>query len=245
MMAADPALIARWAEAWAISRGVAPPVECDGALYIHVGSEEQVGRYIFASLDRDAIRAIAAQIDRSLLYLKVCAAAEAVAPLLPAGWQIARPGYMMTAAVATMLDRSPASPANYDLAITHDGPVTFAHIHDAVGDEAARGRSVAMGDLVVFDRIRTAGARRRRGLASAVMRALAVEAHGQGIADAVLCATPVGRGLYESLGWSLHSDYTTASRSPEICATVAACPKPPPPPVRSPSSRCAASYSAG
>src|SRR3569623_55625 len=164
MMAADPALIARWAEAWAISRGVAPPVECDGALYIHVGSEEQVGRYIFASLDRAAIRAVAAQIARPLVYLKVCAAA----------------------------------------------------------DEAARGRIVAMRELVVFDRSRTAEAHRRRGLASAIMRALAVEAHGQGIADAMLCATPAGRGLYESLGWLLHSAYTTASRSPEICATVAA-----------------------
>ena len=221
-MAADPTLIARWADAWTISRGVAPPVERGGALYIHVGSEEQVGRYIFASLDRDAIRAVAAQIDRPLLYLKVCAAADAVVPLLPPGWEIAPPGYMMTAVVATMLDLSPAIPASYDLGITHDGPVTFAHIHDAVGDEAAGGRIVAMGDLVVFDRIRTADAHRRRGLGSAIMRALAVEAHGQGIADAVLCATPVGRGLYESLGWSLHSDYTTASRSPEICATVAA-----------------------
>jgi len=222
MMAADPALIARWAEAWAISRGVAPPVECDGALYIHVGSEEQVGRYIFASLDRDAIRAVAAQIDRPLVYLKVCAAADVVAPLLPAGWEIASPGYMMTARVAAMLDRSPAIPAGYELIVTHDGPVTFAHVHNAAGDEAARGRIVAMRDLVVFDRIRTAEAHRRRGLASAIMRALAVEAHGQGIADAMLCATPAGRGLYESLGWLLHSDYTTASRSPEICATVAA-----------------------
>lgn len=222
MLTADPALIARWTVAWAISRGVGPPVPSGGALYIHVGSEEQVGRYIFASLDRDAIRALAAQIDRPRLYLKVCAAADAVVPLLPAGWEIAPPGYMMTAPVATMLDRSPAIAASYDLIVTHDGPVTFAHIRDAAGDEAARGRIVAMGDLVVFDRIRTADAHRRRGLASAVMRALAVEAHGQGIADAVLCATPAGRGLYEGLGWSLHSDYTTASRSPEICATVAA-----------------------
>src|SRR3569623_3070927 len=135
MTTAAPALITRWAEAWAISRGVAPPMARDGALYIHVGSEEQDGRYNFASLDRDAIRAVAAQIDRPLLYLKVCAAADAGAPLLPAGWEIAPPGYMMTAAVATMLDRSPAIPVGYKLAITHDGPVTFAHIRDAAGDE--------------------------------------------------------------------------------------------------------------
>src|SRR3569623_3191896 len=111
----------------------------------------------------------------------VCAAADVGAPLRPAGWEIAPPGYMMTAPVGTMLDRSPEIPAGYDLAITHDGPVTFAHIRDAVGDEAARGRIVAMGDLVVFDRVRPADAHRRRGLGSAIMRALAIEAPGQGI----------------------------------------------------------------
>lgn len=201
-MSADPLLIARWAEAWAISRGVASPVSRDGALYIHVGSDEQVGRYIFAALDREPIRALAARIDRPRLYLKVCAAASDVAPLLPPRWEIAPPGYMMTAPVAAMLDRPFALPAGYSLAITHDGPVTFADILDPAGDEAARGRIVAMGDLVVFDRIRTADAHQRRGLATAV------------IPNGVLCATPAGRALYETLGWSLHSDYTTVSRSP-------------------------------
>jgi GNAT superfamily N-acetyltransferase len=211
---ADPLLIARWAEAWAISRGVAPPVSREGGLYIHVASEEQVGRYIFATLDRDAIRALAAKIDRPRLYLKVCAPASEVAPLLPAGWEVAPPGYMMTAPVAAMLDRPFALPAGYSLATTHDGPVTFAHIRDPADEETARGRIVAMGDLVVFDRIRTADAHQRHGLATAIMRALAAEAERQSIADAVLCATPAGRALYETLGWSLHSDYTTVSRSP-------------------------------
>jgi GNAT superfamily N-acetyltransferase len=71
-----------------------------------------------------------------------------------------------------------------------------------------------MDDLVVFDRIRTAEAHQRRGLAAAVMRVLAAEANALGIADAMLCATPPGRALYTALGWSLHSDYTTASLSP-------------------------------
>ncbi|MEO5938708.1 MAG: GNAT family N-acetyltransferase [Sphingomonas sp.] len=211
---ADPVVLARWAEAWAISRGAAIPVPRDGGLYIHVGQPEQVGRYIFARLDREPIRDLAARIDRPLLYLKVCAPAHAVRPLLPPGWEIATPGYMMTAAVAAMLDRPPELPDGFAIYIARNGAVTFATIADPAGDEAARGRIIAMDDLVVFDRIRTAEAHQRRGLGSAIMRALAAEADMCGIRDAMLCATPLGRALYESLGWSLHSDYTTASLAP-------------------------------
>jgi len=75
MLVADPDLIARWADAWAISRGAAMPVARHGGLYIHVDQPDQIGRYIFAQLDADAIRPLAASIDRSLLYLKICAPA--------------------------------------------------------------------------------------------------------------------------------------------------------------------------
>ena len=212
--AADPARIARWADAWAISRGAAAPVARDGGLYIHVGQPEQIGRYIFASLDRDAIRNLAARIDQPVLYIKVCAPADVVRPLLPPAWEIATPGYMMTAAVATMLDRVPTLPAGYVVYVSRDDAVTFATVTDPAGDEAARGRIIAMDGLVVFDRIRTADAHQRRGLATAVMRTLAAEADMLGTRDAMLCATPPGRALYEHLGWSLHSDYTTASLAP-------------------------------
>ncbi|THD37898.1 MAG: GNAT family N-acetyltransferase [Sphingomonas sp.] len=211
---ADPALIARWADAWAISRGAASPVARDGGIYIHVGSEEQVGRYIFPRLDPDAIRDLTARIDRPLLYLKVCAEAAAVRPLLPPGWEIAPPGYMMTAPVSAMLDRPADLSPNFALSIDCDGPIVFAGITDSAGEEAARGRIVLLDDLVVFDRIRTADAYQRQGLATAIMRALAVQADARGLRAAILCATPPGRALYQTLGWSLHSHYTTASLSP-------------------------------
>jgi GNAT superfamily N-acetyltransferase len=211
MLVADPDLIARWADAWAISRGAAMPVARDGGLYIHVDQPDQIGRYIFAQVDAEAIRPLAASIDRPLLYLKVCAPADAVRPLLPHGWEIATPGYMMTAPLSVMHDRPSAMPAEFEIRITYECPITFAHILDAAGEEAARGRIVSVDGLIVFDRIRTADQYQRRGLGSAIMRALAAEARQSGGKDAMLCATPVGRELYTSLGWSLHSDYTTAS----------------------------------
>jgi len=216
MLVADPDLVARWADAWAISRGAAMPVARDGGLYIHVDQPDQVGRYIFAQIDAEAIRPLAASIDRPLLYLKVCAPAHAVRPLLPHGWEIATPGYMMTAPLSVMLDRPAVFSAEFELRITYDNSITFAHIIDAVGEEAARGRIVAVDDLIVFDRVRTADRYQRRGLGSAIMRALAAEARQSGVEDAMLCATPAGRELYTSLGWSLHSDYTTASLSDRV-----------------------------
>lgn len=213
MLVADPDLIARWADAWAISRGAAMPVARDGGLYIHVDQPDQIGRYLFAQLDADAIRPLAASIDRPLLYLKVCASADLVRPLLPPGWEIATPGYMMTAPLSVMLDRPAAVPAKFEMRITCEDSIIFAHIVHATGEEAARGRIVAVDGLIVFDRIRTADPYQRRGLGSAIMRALAEEARRSGIEDAMLCATPAGRELYTSLGWSLHSDYTTASRT--------------------------------
>lgn len=216
MLVADLDLIARWADAWAISRGAAMPVARDGGLYIHVDQPDQVGRYLFARLDADAIRPLATSIDRPLLYLKVCASADMVRPLLPPGWEIATPGYMMTAPLSVMLDRPAAVPTEFEIRITCEHSITFAHIDDASGEEAACGRIVAVDGLIVFDRIRTAEHYQRRGLGSAIMRALAAEARQSGIKDAMLCATPAGRELYTSLGWSLHSDYTTASLSARV-----------------------------
>jgi len=218
---ADPALVARWAKAWAISRGATPPVSRNDALYIHVGQPEQVGRYIFTALDRDPIRNLAARIDRPFLFLKVCAPADAVRPLLPPGWAIATPGYMMTAPVAAMLAPS-TIPTDFTLEVDRQGDVVLATVTDPAGEQAAWGRIILMNGLVVFDRIGTADKHQRRGLGGAIMRALAAEANTHGIRDAVLCATPPGRALYETLGWSLHSDYTTASLAPENCATMSA-----------------------
>jgi GNAT superfamily N-acetyltransferase len=220
MLAADPDLIARWADAWAMSRGAAMPVARDGGLYIHVDQPDQIGRYLFAQLDADAIRSLAASIDRPLLYLKVCAPADLVRPLLPRGWEIAAPGYMMTAPLSVMLNRPAAFPAEFELRITYNHSITFAHILDATGEEAARGRIVAVDDLIVFDRIRTADQYQRRGLGGAIMRALAAEARQSGVKDAMLCATPAGRELYIALGWHMHSDYTTASLAPPAESSV-------------------------
>jgi GNAT superfamily N-acetyltransferase len=127
---------------------------------------------------------------------------------------------MMTAPLSVMLDRPATILTEFEIRITSENSITFAHIHDAAGEEAARGRIVAVDGLIVFDRIRTADHHQRRGLGSAIMRALAAEARQFGVNDAMLCATPAGRELYTALGWQLHSGYTTASLPPRAESSV-------------------------
>jgi GNAT superfamily N-acetyltransferase len=88
--------------------------------------------------------------------------------------------------------------------------VTFVRLFDAAGEEAARGRVTVVEDRIIFDRIATAPAHQRRGLASTLMRQLEAIGRDQGGRDGVLVATEAGRALYERLGWRLHAPYTTA-----------------------------------
>ena len=83
---------------------------------------------------------------------------------------------------------------------------------DEAGEEAARGKLVLRGRIAIFDQIETEETHRRRGLGSAVMRALGAEAARRGASRGILVATPAGRALYLSLGWETLSDYTSAFR---------------------------------
>lgn len=204
-MSADPKLLAIWVQGWARTRDVAAPVRDGEAWRVDVGQPDQIARYVYA----DAIQAVAARaaaIRTPFILLKVCADAGAVRPLLDARWAIQPPGFMMTLAGGM---GAGDAPSGYRFEV-EPGPVTFARLLDASGDEAARGRVTVVEDRIIFDRIATAPAHQRRGLASAMMRELEAVGRAQGGRDGVLVATEAGRALYERLGWRLHAPYTTA-----------------------------------
>ncbi len=206
-MAADPDLIALWIKAWAITRGVAPPVPYKNGHYLEVGLPDQRARYVFATLDAAAISALSRTIREPLVFLKVCAPEEEVRSLLPARWEIRTPPtYMMTADLVA----SPALlPAGYRLSFTQEDGVLTASIQD--GDAlAARGRLVTIDGIAVFDQIRTQEAHQGRGLGRAAMASLTEIALDRGARSAVLSATEEGRALYETIGWTVHAPYTSA-----------------------------------
>jgi hypothetical protein len=99
-----------WCGAWARSRGLSPPQRIGSCLRTFVGQPDQKERYVFPRIEPEEFRALAHGIDEPFVFLKVCAPEPEVAPLLPLGWQIARPRYMMAARLqsASDLGRLPA-----------------------------------------------------------------------------------------------------------------------------------------
>jgi GNAT superfamily N-acetyltransferase len=210
-LAADPGLVETWVHGWSLTREVAPPVRDSGALRVDVGWPEQKQRYVFDHLSADVHR-LAERIHEPWILIKVCAPWETVQPVLPPRWVIPAPGFMMS----RELQRADEAllPAGYVFDIDSRPPLTVATIKTTDGEIAASGRlglvNGPIGRLAVFDRIRTHDDHRRQGLARALMTKLSNIALADGVTRAALVATPEGRLLYSSLGWHLHSLYTTA-----------------------------------
>ena len=210
-MGVERALIAEWTEGWAISRGKPAPVPVHGGFYLLDGRPQQKARYVFPELREEVVRELTAAIDEPFVYLKICAPRAAVAPLLPAAWRIADPGFIMTAGARALDGPGPgAMPQGHVASLREEGGVIALAVADEAGAPAARGRLVLRGGLAVFDQIETEERHRRRGLGSAVMRALGAEATRRGAGRGILVATEMGRALYASLGWESLSDYTSA-----------------------------------
>jgi GNAT superfamily N-acetyltransferase len=204
----DPALLAAWVKGWALTRDVAPPMREGAAWRVEVGLPEQKRRLVFDQLS-DAVRDAVTQITEPWVYLKVCAPRAAVAAVLPPRWSVQAPSWQMT--IDGPMAGAPQPLAHgYSLSVERAGDVLTAQVMDADGAPAARGRLARVGDLAVYDRIRTEDAHQRRGLGSAVMRALETAARDLGCGRGSLAATQDGRALYLTLGWRVASPYVSA-----------------------------------
>jgi GNAT superfamily N-acetyltransferase len=206
-MAADPGLIALFARGWAMTRGVEPPVPRLGGHYIHVGQPDQAARYIFPALDRTVIADLGRTIRDPWVYLKVCEAPEQVRAILPPQWQLRDwPTFMMTAPLA---EQATDLAAGYRLSLVEDGDLIRAAVL-ADGFPVAQGRIALLDDTALFDQVATDERHRREGLGRTVMQALSNAALARGAPRGLLSATDMGRSLYETIGWTVHSPYTSA-----------------------------------
>jgi GNAT superfamily N-acetyltransferase len=206
---ADPEIVADWVAGWALSRGVAPPTDAYGGLYVDVGLPNQKARYVFAA-PSEGVKEAARSITDPHVFLKVCAPPDMVRGLLAAGWEVQPLSFMM---VVPRLGPDGEDPrggyeASQEL-VTAGAAVT---IRTADGETAASGHVAFAGPTAVFDRIVTHPDHRRRGLGRIVMSRLGAIAHRAGRTRGALVATPDGRALYSAMGWELHSLYTTAVR---------------------------------
>ena len=175
-----------------------------GGWRIEVGAPEQLRRFVFAEA-HGRVGERAASVLEPNVFLKVCAEPSDVEPMLPVGWSIRPPGFLMT-----LDDQMPEGPAPDALRAGFEAVdgVLFCRL-SLDGVETARGRAVVVDGVTVFDRIAVDEPWRRRGLGREVMRRLQVETGSE--RRGVLVATRDGRALYETLGWRLHSAYTTAA----------------------------------
>lgn len=205
---ADPAVVRIWVEGWALTRQVTAPVFANGGYRIEVGLPDQKRRHVFAAYS-DHVRQHAETISEPFVFLKVCAPPGIVRTNLPPPWRLESPGFMML--LSGPMPGGPAClPDGYVFDHQQHVGVTIVNVLDGSGEIAATGRIGFPGELAVYDRIRTHDNHRRKGLGRALMKQLETLSHDQGVRRAALVATPDGRALYETLGWQLHSLYTTA-----------------------------------
>ncbi|MFF3483407.1 GNAT family N-acetyltransferase [Streptomyces sp. NPDC002701] len=209
-------VVRSWVDGWVVSRGAAPPVVEPWGYTVDVGLAQHVTRHVLGAtedrVEEATVRKVAESVTGAGVWLKVFAEPARVAPWLGEGWWVdPEPGYLMsTPFTAEPAPPAPPVPDGYRLRTWSRGGVTRVLLAAPDGSCAARGQIAPTGATAVADQIETAPAHRRRGLGRFVMRALAHAAVARGAGTGVLAATPEGRGLYESLGWSVVARLTSA-----------------------------------
>jgi GNAT superfamily N-acetyltransferase len=206
---ADRDVVASWIEGWALSRGVAAPVQVYDGFRVDVGLPDQKARYVFAEASF-GVEMVSREIGEPNIFIKVCAPPEAVEPLLASGWSIEPVSFMMTTDDLYRISTCHPDDYQYKLELMPGGYVVTAHAED--GELGASGRVFLVGSTAVFDQIVTHPDHRRRGLGRAIMSELGAVAFRDGATKGSLVATPDGRALYSTLGWRLHALFTTAVR---------------------------------
>jgi len=211
----DTDIVRAWVDGWAVSRGAAPPIEQPWGFTIDVGQPDHVARHVLLDTTEPVVRTITETTTAPNTWLKVFVPPETVLPWLAPGWNLAAPGFLMS----TSLRRADvAIPDGYWLRTWMQGGVVNALIRTSAGAYAARGQMASPAGRstgpVVFDRIGTDAAHRRRGLGRVIMGALANAALDTGASTGVLGATVDGRALYESLAWRTHGPLTSIVLGP-------------------------------
>lgn len=204
----DPHLLEIWLKGWSMARTLPAPVKDNGILRVDVGWPQQVMRYVFPGPSEKLIN-LAATINDPWVFLKICAEPETVRALLPSHWIIQAPGFMMTC-YNGMSGYETELPKGYKISIDEHTTIPVVNVLTPDHTVAATGRIVFVDQFAIYNGIETHPDHRRKGLGSLVMKNLETIGVKRGIDKGVLVATAQGKVLYETLGWSMYSPYTTA-----------------------------------
>lgn len=198
-----------WLRARSLSRGLPQPVPDSGGLRVDSGLPNETRRYLFPRAV-GGLREIAERIREPRIPLKLCDTPETMRSYLPPRWEIFPPNFVMSCNRA--FDRRNGGqhlPDGYRLELRTASAVTEACVLSTTGELAASGYAACHNDTFVYDRIVTAENHRRKGLGTIIMTALA-STRPASAGLQILVATPAGRELYRSLGWTDYAPYTSA-----------------------------------
>ncbi|MFH8988583.1 GNAT family N-acetyltransferase [Streptomyces sp. NPDC017940] len=210
-------VVRAWIDGWVVSRGAAPPLMEPWGFTVDVGHIKHPTRHVLGSTGTNVqevdVRKVATAVTGADVWLKVFDPPARVAPWLgPEWWLDPEPGYLMTVPLAPVTPDRLTVPDDYRQRTWARGGVIRTMISSADGAWVARGQIAPTGRTAVADQIETSPQHRRKGLGSLVMRTLTAAAFDQGAEIGVLAGTPEGRALYESLGWRVVADLTSARR---------------------------------
>ncbi|TCC33650.1 GNAT family N-acetyltransferase [Kribbella sindirgiensis] len=192
--------LTRWQRGWSASRGWTD-VQCiDDVTVVRVGEPQRRVEYVATGQHATAAAHLALTDCNppGTSWLTITGPADRVAADL-GPLEIVRTNWLMTVRLADQV--SYPVPPPYALELSATPSVVEAQAY-GYGEIAATGRMAVLHTGAVADMVQTDPAHRRRGLARAVMTALALAARRRSATTAYLAASAEGRHLYKSLGWT-------------------------------------------
>jgi GNAT superfamily N-acetyltransferase len=213
-------LITRWQRGWGVARGLPVAEDVGGGLRVRSMQPGRDVEYValeagedLTSLTRLA-ELVAGEDTVTWLTVPTTDPAGAASALTAAGLiLLKRSELLMTADLRGHPQHMPDAPyrllTQVDLR-QGDSVVTATARHES-GEVGARGTMGLTGTDAIADRIETMPAHRRKGLASAIMSALAHSAIEEGVEHGILIASEDGQRLYTMLGWQPVADVLIAT----------------------------------
>lgn len=193
--------LTRWQRGWSASRGWTDYQRIDDVTVVRIGEPQRRVEYVATEPNVTAAAHLALTDcnppGSSWLTVGADDPVRLAADLKPL--EFVRAEWLMTIQLADQA--SYPVPPPYSLEVSVTPSVVDVEIY-GYGEVAASGRMAVLHTGAVADMIVTDPAHRRRGLARAVMTALGEAARSQSATTAYLAASPDGRPLYNSLGWT-------------------------------------------
>ncbi|RKN32307.1 GNAT family N-acetyltransferase [Micromonospora musae] len=213
-------LIVRWQRGWSVARTLPAAEDVGGALRVRCMQPGRDIEYValdagedLSSLTRLA-ELVAGEDTVTWLTVPTTDPARAASALVAAGLIVLKHSeLLMTADLRGHPQNMPVAPYRLLTQVDSRGSdsLVTATVRHESGEVGARGTMGLAGTDAVADRIETTPAHRRKGLASAVMSALAGSAIEEGVEHGILIASEDGQRLYMTLGWQPVADVLIAT----------------------------------